>query len=163
MAGMGNEQVVESSNNSPDKALTSGELIDLKKELAEEIVDKLLQKDSSLFWFLLKKPMLTNYLVEDGSLGDMLFDELFGSLWEEIWLISKTLKDCRGLLNEIHTKSDFENIKTKIFNKIDWVKQTPSESQESTNSPTPTGQSASSNTTKAWEQRRFQANPFLIL
>ncbi len=152
MANDANKAKIESKQISESDNMTSDELLELKKELAEEIVDKLLQKDSSLFWFLLKKPMLTNYLVEDGSLGDMLFDELFGSLWEEIWLISKTLKDCRGLLNEIHRKSDFENIKTKIFNKIDWVKQTPSESQESTNSPTPTGQSASSNTTdKAWE------------
>ena len=55
MANDTNKAKIESKQISESDNMTSDELLELKKELAEEIVDKLLQKDSSLFWFLLNQ------------------------------------------------------------------------------------------------------------
>jgi predicted metal-binding transcription factor (methanogenesis marker protein 9) len=49
MANDANKAKIESKQISESDNMTSDELLELKKELAEEIVDKLLQKDSSLF------------------------------------------------------------------------------------------------------------------
>lgn len=121
----------ESKETLEDTNITEDELLKLKKELADEVVDKLLEKkpelDSSL-----SKWSISNYLVNENTLKDIFHDEiLVWTLWKLIWLtISPDIKKYRDMLNKANTKNDLENLKTTIFNEIWWTSQTLTEHAE---------------------------------
>ena len=103
--------------------VTSDELLDLKKQLADEIVNKLIEKDPDLL--SIAKGSMTNYLVNDGSLKDLFRDEvIIWWLWSAFWVITPILKKYREMFSEVKTKSDLEKLKITIFNEILWVGQT---------------------------------------
>lgn len=110
---------------------SSDELLNLKKELANEIVDKILEKDSNLFSVLFKWSV-SDYLVDENNIGDTIHDEIMlEGLWQTIWLITSDLKRYRDMLSGAKTKDDLENLKTTIFNEISWTKRDSTDIQES--------------------------------
>ena len=100
---------------------TSGELIELKKKLAEEVVDKLIKKDPNIATSLPKWSM-KNYLVDENNLKDIFHDKfLLWGLWTLMWFkISPTLKKYREMFSKVNTKNELENLRTTIFNEIWW-------------------------------------------
>ena len=107
------QQTTENENNK-----SSDELLELKKELANEIVDKILEKDSNLFSVLFKWSV-SDYLVDENSIEDAIHDEIMlWGLWQPVWLITPALKRYREMFSQAKTKDDLENLKTTIFNEI---------------------------------------------
>lgn len=136
------KQNIENENNE-----TSDELLDLKKELAEEIVDKLLEKDFSISSYLFKWS-ITNYLVNDDTFSDKVHDELLmWNFWKEAWIITPELKKYREMISNAKTKDDLENLKTTIFNEL-WQNN-----QKSNTWDTNTGNSA----TESWQVNKGTA------
>ena len=95
------------SQNTSEVNNTAEELIELKKKLAEEVVNKLLEKDPNLVSSLPKLSM-TNYLVDEKTLKDVFHDEvLLKGLWALMWLkISPTLKKYREMFSKANTKNE---------------------------------------------------------
>ena len=60
---------------------TSDELLKLKKELANDVVEKLLEKDPDVVSFIMKEQM-ADYLVNENTISDVLNDKLL--LW---WVV----------------------------------------------------------------------------
>lgn len=121
-------ETLEKSGN-----MTSDELLDLKKKLAEEVVNKLLEKNPDLLSSVLKKSVVANYLVADGSIDDFVIDKFMIKFWwETTWLltISETLERYRGLFSEADTKNKLENLRETIFNEISWTGQVETSTQE---------------------------------
>ena len=107
------KQNIENENNE-----TSDELLNLKKELAEEIVDKLLEKDLNISSYLFKWS-IADYLVNDDTFSDKVHDEvLMWNFWKEAWIITPELKKYREMISNAKTKDDLENLKTTIFNEL---------------------------------------------
>ena len=133
---------LESEQELENGSVASDELLELKKELADEVVDKLLEKDPGLTTFILKWSM-SDYLVKDGSLWDFFRDEiLIWKLWESAWVITPALKRYREMFSKVSTKSELESLKTTIFNEISWASQTSGE--QSWESGEKSGQSSQS-------------------
>ena len=121
----GDNQRVENENKE-----SSDELLELKKELANEIVDKILEKDSNLFSVLFKWSV-SDYLVDENSIGDTIHDEIMlWGLWQPTWLITPALKRYREMFSQAKTKDDLENLKTTIFNEIWWTERSSATAQE---------------------------------
>ncbi len=109
---------IENSSN-----VTSDELLDLKKQLADEVVNKLIERDPDLL--SIAKGSMTNYLVNDGSLKDLFRDEvIIWWLWSAFGVITPILKKYREMFSEVKTKSDLEKLKITIFNEMLWEGQT---------------------------------------
>ena len=107
------KQNIENENNE-----TSDEHLNLKKELAEEIVDKLLEKDLNISSYLFKWS-IADYLVNDDTFSDKVHDEvLMWNFWKEAWIITPELKKYREMISNAKTKDDLENLKTTIFNEL---------------------------------------------
>lgn len=122
---------------------TSDELLDLKRELAEEIIQKMQEKDSS-FSSLVFEPFMIDYLVDDDSMLDKLGDKGFEKFLESSELTDKKIIDelrlYRKQLNQANTKEEIESLKASIFN--------DSESSQSTsNTPEQTDTQSSDHTT----------------
>ena len=127
MTDVENENLIESGEG------TSDELLELKKNLADEVVDKLLQKDSSLMPFLLKWS-ISNYLVDDWSFKDLIHDEvLFKGFWDSVWLITPALKKYREMFGKVNTKGELENLRKTIFDDIWSIEQTTLSANEQWN------------------------------
>ena len=137
----------QTTENEDNNTSTSNELLDLKKKLADEVVDKLLEKDSGLFSYLLKWS-ISDYLVDEKTIEDALHDEvLIGGLWKSAWILSPELKKYREMFSQAKTKNDLEALRTKIFNKISWNEQDSTNTPEQTNSPTTTTQATPTTST----------------
>ena len=107
------KQNIENENDE-----TSDELLDLKKDLASKIVDKLLEKDLSISSYLFKWS-IADYLVNDDTFSDKVHDELLmWNFWKEAWIITPELKKYREMISNAKTKDDLENLKTTIFNEL---------------------------------------------
>ena len=118
---------VEKGKNSNEVDYETEEwLIDLKKEIAEEVVDKMIEKNPDSLSLLLKKPA-EDFLVDEWTLEDRASEAFMWILW--IWLDSlpPALKKYREMLVSAKTKDDLESLKTKIFNDIDWVSEESSQ------------------------------------
>ncbi len=128
------KQNIESENNE-----TLDELLELKKDLASKIVDKLLEKDLNISSYLFKWS-IANYLVNDDTFSDKVHDELLiWNLWEETWIITPEQKKYREMINNAKTKDDLENLKTTIFNEL-WQNNQESNTWD-TNTENPTTES----------------------
>ncbi len=145
---------IENKNISENLDTTSDELIELKKQLATEVVEKLLEKDPNLASSLPKKSM-TDYLVDEKTLKDIFHDEIrLWWLWELIWLtIAPALKKYREMFSKAHTKNDLDNLKTTIFNEIWWNLQPSTPIQESGGSIWNTEETKESNQKKLNEEK----------
>lgn len=138
-----NWKTVESGDTTQD------ELLELKKKLADEVVDKMVQKDPDILSLVLRWS-ITNYLVDDGSLGDLLRDKvLIWGLWESAWVITPTLKKYREMFSKANTKSELDNLRTNIFNDIWWVEQVSSTSTQETTGNTSSSTGSSSTESSA--------------
>ena len=145
---------IENKNISENLDTTSDELIELKKQLATEVVEKLLEKDPNLASSLPKKSM-TDYLVDEKTIKDIFHDEIrLWWLWELIWLtIAPALKKYREMFSKAHTKNDLDNLKTTIFNEIWWNLQPSTPIQESGGSIWNTEETKESNQKKLNEEK----------
>lgn len=161
------QQTIENGNTR-----ASDELLELKKDLANQIVDKILEKDSNLFSVLFKWSM-SDYLIDENTVGDALHDEIMvWGLWKPVWLITPALKRYREMLSKATTKEDLENLKTTIFNEI-WAATTSStETTTSTTEKSKVGDwksyeidhfdiSVSPETKKLWENLKWKEKPDL--
>ena len=98
---------------------TSEELLNLKKELAEEVADKLQEKEFDLLSYienplnLLKKHILkkwiSDYLVDEKTLADKAHDELLWNIWE--WIITTNIEKYREMFREATTEDDLERLR----------------------------------------------------
>ena len=112
---------------------TNEELLELKKELAEEIVQKLQEKNSNFLSAMLEWS-IADYLVDEDTISDSIHDEfLIWNLWESAWIISPELKKYRKMFSDAKTKNDLENLKTTIFNEIWENNKNPSNTPAETN------------------------------
>lgn len=112
-------QSVEASNTTPD------EILELKKKLAEEFVDKLSEKDSdSMDPFT--KLAIKKYLVDENNPIDTFFDEVIR--WE---LLPQDIKKYREMFCAANTKDQLENLRKDIFNEIWWTEQVSTTTQKS--------------------------------
>lgn len=124
---------IEDKKNSEVSNITSDELIELKKKLADEVVDKLIEKDPNIISFFLKWSM-TDYLVDEDTITDLLNDKILWGIWESAWLITPALKRYREMFSKVYTKNELESLRTTIFNEIWWIEQASASIQESWNS-----------------------------
>lgn len=126
------------------------ELLWLKKELAEKIVQKLQEKDSNLLSSMLEWS-ITDYLIDENTFTDAVHDELLiWWLWESAWIITPELKKYRKMLSEVKTKEDLENLKTTIFNEIWENKQNNSEQTNQTSNSDIAIATATTSTLWSW-------------
>ena len=110
---------------------TSDKLLELKKKVAEDIVNKLQEKDPNLLSFVFKEHIV-NYITDDGTLADTIHDELLmWNLWEAVWIINSSLEKYRELFSKANTKAEVEKLKSDILNEIWWSEQAPIISQQS--------------------------------
>ena len=141
------------------------ELIQLKKEMATRVVDKMQEKKWDLA-FSLGKDMLVDYLVDEW-MKDWLVDELV--LWNIIEMLSTSSEDLTVLREQIElskSKDSLNELEEKVIKQIEWnwsisslfknqessswsttsettdswtaESETPAESETSTGSETPT-------------------------
>ena len=118
---------------------TSEELLNLKKELAEEVADKLQEKEFDLLSYienplnLLKKHILkkwiSDYLVDEKTLADKAHDELLWNIWE--WIITTNIEKYREMFREATTEDDLERLRADIFYDIENIKEGESNQQPS--------------------------------
>ena len=135
---------------------TSDELLDLKRELAEEIIQKMQEKDSS-FSSLIFEPLMINYLVDDDSIRDKMGDkgiEKFLSELTDKEVINKEvineLNWYRTQLNQADTKEKIESLKASIFNGSENSQSTSNTSEQTdTQSSNPAATTAAITTTTA--------------
>lgn len=117
---------------------TNNELLKLKKELAEEIVQKLQEKDSDILSTILEWN-IADYLVdEDNTFLDVIHDGLL----ESSWLVSSTLKTFKDRIREVKNKEELDNLRTNIIseiseNKSDWT-STPEQTDTQPSNPATT-------------------------
>lgn len=127
------------------------ELLELKKKVAEEIVNKLQEKDPDIL-----SKIFTNYLVNDGTILDELSDNILWKLWEITWMISPDLKRYREMLNNANTKQEIENLKVNILSEI-WSVQTSIDSREnSTTSDSTQNESTNTNKENSKKEEKLQ-------
>ena len=127
---------IENENIEKSGDITSDELIELKKQLAKEITDKLMEKNSDSVTSIIKWSM-RNYLVDENTLIDTIHDEIIlWWLWELTWLITPSLKKYREMFSKANTKNELENLRTTIFNEIWWNEQAPIPTQEALSNTT---------------------------
>ncbi len=145
---------LENKNIPENSDTTSDELIELKKQLATEVVEKLLEKDPNLASSLPKKSM-TDYLVDEKTIKDVFHDEIrLWWLWELIWLtIAPVLKKYREMFSKANTKNDLDNLKTTIFNEIWWNLQASIPIQEPGESTWNTEETKETNQKKLNEEK----------
>lgn len=109
MAGL-TESVVNILGNSLEwDSGTSEELLQLKKEMANRVVDKMQEKKWDLVLSLWKE-MIVDYLVDEGWMDDALSDELV--LWNLIWVLSSSSEDLKNLRGEIVNLKTAEELKS---------------------------------------------------
>jgi len=128
---------------------TSDELIQLKKEMANRVIDKMQEKKWD-FSFSIGKDMIVDYLVDEG-LKDSLKDELI--LWNLLNVFTSSsddLKNLRGEIVNLKTAEELKDFEEKLIKQIEldwslsvqWVRawDTPAESwdasSESSNTST---------------------------
>ena len=117
---------------------TSNELLTLKKNLANDVVDKLFEKDSN-FVSALFKGSVVDYLVDENTINDALHDEvLVWGLWQSLWLVTPELKKYREMFSRAKTRTDLESLKTTIFNEIDSKTSISSQQSSTTTASTVT-------------------------
>ncbi len=111
----------------------SDELLELKNELADVVVSKLLEKnnqDMSLVKEGITKIFLKKYLVDDGSFEDLIFDRV--GVWMFLKnLITPSVQKYREKISGATDKDSLDKVRTEILNELDWVKQEVIESNES--------------------------------
>jgi len=129
MASDENIKNIESVVNTESVNATSDELLQLKKELANEVVSKMLEQNPELP--RLAKWAMTEFLVDSNTLKDKFRDVVIWLLWDSLWFITPTLEKYREMFGEVKTKRDLETLKTAIFNEMSWVSQAISGSSES--------------------------------
>lgn len=103
----------------------SEEIRELKKDLAKEITNNLGIKTF--------KEQVENYLVNDGTVSDLIGDKIKESLlWKE-WLnvITPQLKELREKISKANDKKSLEDLKIDIFKKMWRVDQSSTQTQES--------------------------------
>jgi len=112
---------VESNNWS-----TNDELLDLKKNLADEIVDKLAEENPDSFSIMFKW-LVSDYLVDEKTINDIMYDNLV--LWNILWIKTSQLEELRKEISNVETKEALDNLRTKIFQKI-WENKTNVQNNE---------------------------------
>ena len=143
------QQTIENDNDE-----SSDELLELKKKLAEEIVKKLQEKDSSLLTSMLEW-RITDYLVDENTIWDILHDKLLlWGLWKSAWIITPILTKYREMLSKAKTKDDLENLKITIFNEIWEDNKNSSNNQTSTEN----NQNSSNNQTSSKNNQNTSSN-----
>ena len=120
---------VENKNTIETGDTTSDELLQLKKELADEVVSKMIEQDPKLP--SLAKWAMAEFLVDNDTLKDKVRDVVIWLLWDSLWFITPTLEKYREMFWQVKTKMDLEALKTTIFNEMSWVAQAVSGSSES--------------------------------
>lgn len=124
-------KIENEKNESND--ITSKELIELKKNLAKDVIDKLVTDDSNVMSTIIKWS-IKNYLVDEKTLIDTIHDKVIvWWFWELIGLITPTLKKYREMFSKVNTKDELEDLRTTIFNEIWWTKSDSTTSTESEN------------------------------
>lgn len=119
------QQTVE--NESKESA---DELLELKKDLADKVAEKLAEKDDSFFSMFFKWS-ISDYLIDENTMVDAIHDEvLLWWIWQSIWLINPLFKKYREKFSEVKTKADLENLKTTIFNEISQEKRNTQRTQK---------------------------------
>lgn len=112
---------------------TESWLVDLKKQIAEEVVNKMIEKKPDAFLSLFKKTY-EDYLVDEWTLEDRAGDFFMWAIWWWLDVVSPALEKYREMMNTAKTESELNDLKTKIFNDIDWIQSQQGDStQENTN------------------------------
>ena len=131
-------QAVESSDT------TSTEILELKKKLAEEFVEKLSEKNSDSM-DTIKKWAIKNYLVDENTPTDIFVDNfILWGLWEMFWLLPQDIKKYREMFSEANTKKKLEELRKTIFDEIWWTEQVSS-SARSSNTPSESSDTVDNN------------------
>ncbi len=140
------QQTVENESNESAK-----ELLELKKDLADKVAEKLIEKDSNIL-SLLFKWSVSDYLIDENTINDAFHDEvLLWGIWESIWIINPIFKKYREKFSSIKTKADLEELKSTIFDEIS--KEDLSKPETKTwNNPTETTSSTQSSTQSSGSQ-----------
>lgn len=108
-----------------------GELLGLKREVAENIIHKMQDKNLGILSVVFED-YIVDYLVNEGTLADYLNDEfVLWNAWKVVGIVNPTLKRYREMLSEAETKTDLNELETKIFNEISWIDQSVSTSESS--------------------------------
>ncbi len=145
MTNIENKKTTEVDN------VTGDELLELKKKLADEVVDKLIEKDPNIISFFFKWSM-ADYLIDDDTISDLVNDKILWGVWESTWLITPTLKRYREMFSNANTKNELESLRTTIFNEIWWIEQVSASIQESS-SRTPTQTKATPSSSNEWNKK----------
>ena len=140
------QQTVENESNESAK-----ELLELKKDLADKVAEKLIEKDSNIL-SLLFKWSVSDYLIDENTINDAFHDEvLLWGIWESIWIINPIFKKYREKFSSIKTKADLEELKSTIFDEIS--KEDLNKPETKTwNNPTETTSSTQSSTQSSGSQ-----------
>lgn len=124
--------MIENENKVEIWGVTSDRLLELKKELANDVVARLLKKNPDAMVFIWRE-QLANYLVNEETILDVLNDKFWLEwfLLKNVWLDISLLKRYREMFWNVTTEKELVELKTSIFNEIDWVNITSSETQQS--------------------------------
>ncbi len=93
---------------------TSEKLLDLKKELAEEYVQRLEKEKSDLF-LSVGRDIVIDYLVDEKGIGDVFNDTLIGKAMESLSSLSSDFKNFREKLNNATTEQEITDLKNQIL------------------------------------------------
>lgn len=139
-------EIVKAVNETSEDTATAENLLNLKKELAEQIVEKM-EAESPDLLLSMGKEFVVDYLVDEGMM-DKIHDAFVEKGLDARTSASPKLKELRGKLKEINSKEALESLKNEIL-----ATPTPSETSavsSTENPPTPdqgTAPSADSSTT----------------
>ncbi len=123
---MANPEVKEYNNDTWD------ELLALKRQLAKEIAQKMEWDDSHFLSKKIKKS-IENYLTNENTIVDNIFDKTIEKIWKGIWIITPELESYREMINNAKTKDELDNLKNTILNNISEKSQNPTNNQPQRN------------------------------
>jgi len=101
------------------------ELLNLKKEMAWRVLDKMQEKKWDIL-LSLKKDMVVDYLVDEWANGfidwilDSISDELILDKVVNISSFSQQLKDLRDNLSKVTTQAALNDLETRVINQLEW-------------------------------------------
>lgn len=133
---------------------TNNQLLELKKELANEVIDRLLENNSNSIPDI-PKWLMIDYLIDENTRIDIITDGILQVLWELTNLLTPTLTKYREMFSKVTTKNELEQLRTSIFNEIWWVNHISSANSKETNSSTP-NKLDKPNWESSWEQEEIK-------
>ncbi len=107
------KEIVEAVNETSEDTATAENLLNLKKELAEQIVEKM-EAESPDLLLSMGRDFVVDYLVDEGMM-DKIHDAFVEKGLDALTSVSPKLKELREKLGKVWTEAELQHLKAEIL------------------------------------------------